>query len=386
MNAWLLLATSCLLQTPTYPVAELHSVLVEHASAIGAPAPDEDFLFQGEYLGSVRAVDGRPVQLGVQVVALGGGQFSATGYQDGLPGNGWDRETIIEWTGVRQADALKLTGPRGSVEVQLGSGRVFDVTGQEVGSLRRVRRTSTTLGATPPDYAIVLFDGSSVEQFEAGKFTPEGWLAPGALTKDPVRNFRLHLEFQTPFMPDARGQARGNSGVYIQRRYEVQILDSFGLPPVIDGCAALYRQQLPQLNMSFPPQSWQTYDIYFTAARWSPEGSKTSDALITVFHNGVPVHRQQPVTKPTGAGQPETPVDGPLLLQDHGDAVQFRNVWLVPESPSPTSDTAVAIASPANASAETACADPACSKPLGPVRARAASRCTDDWWLWRSTP
>lgn len=380
MNAWLLLATSCLLQAPTSPVAELRSVLVEHASSIGVLTPDEDFLFQGEYLGTVRAVDGRPVQLGVQVVALGGGQFSAIGYQDGLPGNGWDRETIIDWTGVRQADELTLTGPRGTVVVQLGSGRVIDVTGQEVGALKRVRRTSTTLGAAPPDNAIVLFDGSSVERFEAGKFTSEGWLAPGAVTKIPVRDFRLHLEFQTPYLPDARGQARGNSGVYIQRRYEVQILDSFGLPPVIDGCAALYRQQLPQLNMSFPPRSWQTYDIYFTAARWSPEGTKTADAVITVFHNGVPVHRQQPVTKPTGAGQPETPFDGPLLLQDHGNAVQFRNVWLVPETQPTAIETATATTT--NASEEWPSSERTCAGPLGPIRSRAASRCTDDWWLW----
>ena len=395
MNAWLLLATSCLLQAPSTPTTEVRSVLVEHAGPAGLPAPDEDFLFQGEYLGSVRAIDGRSVPLGVQVVALGGGQFSGTGYQDGLPGNGWDRETIIDWTGTRQADELTLTGNRGTVVIQLGSGRVIDVTGQEVGTIRRVRRTSTSLGAAPPDNAIVLFDGSSVERFDAGQFTTEGWLAPGAVTKIPVRDFRLHLEFQTPFLPEARGQARGNSGVYIQRRYEVQILDSFGLPPVIDGCAALYRQQLPLLNMSFPPQSWQTYDIYFTAARWAPEGHKTSDAVITVFHNGVPVHRQQPVTKPTGAGQPETPYDGPLLLQDHGDPVQFRNVWLVPESQLTSFETT--IGSTATSSDEptrvdttcsgstcsgSPCSGLACSGSARPIRSRAASRCTDDWWLW----
>jgi hypothetical protein len=337
MNIGLLLATSCLLQAPPMPAAEDTSVLVERSNLAAAIPADkdtvEDYWFQGEYLGAVRAIDGRSVPFGVQVVALGGGQFSATGYQDGLPGNGWDRETIIDWTGQRQGDQLPLSGNRGTVVLELGVGRVIDVTGQEVGTVRRVRRTSTTLGANPPDNAIVLFDGSSVDRFEAGQITAEGWLAPGAMTKIPVRDFRLHLEFQTPFLPEARGQARGNSGVYIQRRYEVQILDSFGLPPVIDGCAALYRQQLPQLNMSFPPLSWQTYDIYFTAARWDPEGRKTSDANITVFHNGVPVHRQQPIDKPTGAGQPETPYDGPLLLQDHGNLVQFRNVWLVPESP-----------------------------------------------------
>ena len=164
---------------------------------------------------------------------------------------------------------------------------------------------------------------------------PEGWLAPGAMTRLPVKDFQLHLEFQTPYMPYARDQARGNSGVYIQRRYEVQILDSFGLPPVFDGCGALYRQQSPELNMSFPPLAWQTYDIYFTAARWDPEGNKTSDAQITVMHNGVPVHRRYSITAKTGAGQPETSYDGPLLFQDHGNPVQFRNVWLVSRDTDP---------------------------------------------------
>jgi hypothetical protein len=386
MNTWLLLATSCLLQVSPMPTADGTSVLVERSNLTAAIPADkdavEDFWFQGEYLGAVRAVDGRSVQLGLQLVALGDGQFSATGYQDGLPGNGWDRETIIDWTGQRQGDQLTLSGNRGTVVLDLEGGRVIDVTGQEVGTVRRVRRTSRTSGATPPDDAIVLFNGSSIDRFEAGKITDEGWLAPGAMTKIPVRDFRLHLEFQTPFLPEARGQARGNSGVYIQRRYEVQILDSFGLPPVIDGCAALYRQQLPQLNMSFPPLSWQTYDIYFTAARWDPEGRKTSDATITVFHNGVPVHRQQPIGKPTGAGQPETPYDGPLLLQDHGDLVQFRNVWLVPDA-----QLAALQATPTPATnGETVCTDRACTSPPRFGHSRASSRCADDWWLWTNKP
>lgn len=382
MNAWLLLAASCLLPNSTGPAAEIHSVLVEHSPSSVVSPGDEDFLFQGEYVGSVRAVDGRPVRLGLQVVALGNGQFSAMGYQDGLPGNGWDRETIIDWTGQRDADGLTLTGNRGTVVLGVGSGVVIDVSGQEVGTVQRVRRTSKTLGAAPPSNAIVLFDGSSVERFDGGQLTPEGWLAPGAVTKIPVRDFRLHLEFQTPFLPDARGQARGNSGVYIQRRYEVQILDSFGLPPVIDGCGALYRQQLPQLNMSFPPLSWQTYDIYFTAARWDPEGRKTSDAVITVFHNGVPIHRQQPIVQPTGAGQPETPFDGPLLLQDHSNPVQFRNVWLVPE-PQPTSPEPVSAAAVATqVEPEPPCTDGTCDHSTRALRSRANNRCTDDWWLW----
>jgi hypothetical protein len=117
--------------------------------------------------------------------------------------------------------------------------------------------------------------------------------------------------------------------VYIQKRYEVQILDSFGLGTVINGCGALYRQQGPDLNMSFPPLDWQTYDIYFTAPRWDEQGKKTANARITAMHNGVRIHDDREVTAKTGAGMAEGPDKQPLRLQDHGNPVHFRNVWLV---------------------------------------------------------
>ena len=129
-------------------------------------------------------------------------------------------------------------------------------------------------------------------------------------------------------MPYARGQARANSGVYIQRRYEVQILDSFGLKGVHNECGGLYRQQEPDVNMCFPPLSWQTYDIEFTAAQWNAAGEKTANARLTVLHNGEPIHRNRELRNKTGAGKPEGPEPLPIYLQDHGNPVQFRNVWL----------------------------------------------------------
>ncbi len=178
-----------------------------------------------------------------------------------------------------------------------------------------------------------------------------------------------------------RDQARGNSGIYIQRRYELQILDSFGLPPVINGCGALYRQQSPELNMSFPPLAWQTYDIYFTAARWDPDGNKTSDAQITVMHNGVPVHRRYSIIAKTGAGQPETLYDGPILFQDHGNPVQFRNVWLV------IRDTATPRLAEPGVGVErmvTAATCPAAGPPPAPMSAAGlACPSAGGWWLWK---
>ena len=365
MSAWFLLTIAAVVVTLQAPPA----------SAVAADPPpdlvadtladvDEDFAFQGEYYGDVRAVDGRRVVFGLQVVALGDGRFSALGYQGGLPGNGWDRENFITWNGSRQADVLTFRGERGTVIISQGRGRVIDSAGVAVGRVRKVHRVSTTLGAAPPPSAIVLFNGTSVTKFEQGTMTEEGWLAPGAVTKLPVRDFRLHLEFQTPYMPYAREQARGNSGVYIQRRYEVQILDSFGLLPEFNDCGALYRQQGPDLNMSFPPLAWQTFDIDFTAARWDAEGNKTSDAHITVMHNGVPIHRQRAVVAKTGAGQPETAYDGPILLQDHGNPVQFRNVWLVVHD---------------RASAPRAIP----TDPVEQATACSACRSANGWWLWK---
>ena len=383
MSPWLFVAAAVVMvsgQTP--PTTAVDTQRPPQLVATSLSDVDADFAYQGEYWGDVRAVDGTSVPFGLQVVALGDGRFSALGYQGGLPGNGWDHETVIPWDGARQADRLEFRGPRGTVIIQPGSGRVIDSAGTEVGHVRKVRRTSTTLGAAPPPAAIVLFDGSGVTRFDAGRLTPEGWLAPGAVTKLPVKDFQLHLEFQTPYMPAARDQARGNSGVYVQRRYEVQILDSFGLPPVFNGCGALYRQQGPELNMSFPPLSWQTYDIDFTAARWDPDGNKTSSALITIMHNGVPIHRQYRISTKTGAGQPETLYDGPILFQDHGNPVQFRNVWLVVHDKA--SEPRTLATAPANpAAAYDTCES--CGQVALPAAAAAGPTCrsADGWWLWK---
>jgi hypothetical protein len=186
------------------------------------------------------------------------------------------------------------------------------------------------MGKSPSPGAIVLFDGTSTDAFDGGRMTDDGLLMAGGTTKQPVQDFYLHLEFRTPYMPYARGQGRGNSGVYIQRRYEVQILDSFGLPGEINECGALYRQKSPDVNMALPPLSWQTYDIYFTAARFDTAGNKVIPARIIVLHNGVAVHSNHEIVAKTGVGQQEGPAPLPILLQFHGNPVVFRNIWLAP--------------------------------------------------------
>ena len=131
-------------------------------------------------------------------------------------------------------------------------------------------------------------------------------------------------------MPTARGQARGNSGVYLQGRYEVQVLDSFGLAGEDNECGGIYQVSRPRVNMTLPPLQWQTYDIDFTAARFDSAGEKTANARLTVRHNGVLIHDDLELPGTTGGGDPEGPEPGALHLQDHWNPVFYRNVWVLP--------------------------------------------------------
>ena len=149
-------------------------------------------------------------------------------------------------------------------------------------------------------------------------------------TKQEFVDQKVHVEFRTPFMPEQDGQKRGNSGVFLQNRYEVQVLDSYGLSGEDNECGGLYKTAAPRVNMCAPPLQWQTFDIEFRAARYDSEWNKVEDARITVVHNGVPVHENQPIPDKT-TGSQVTAMSEPdaLSLQDHGNPVWFRNIWLV---------------------------------------------------------
>jgi len=212
--------------------------------------------------------------------------------------------------------------------------------------LKKTVRLSPTLGAKPPDGAIVLFDGKNFRQWEHAEKKPGvdsvQWklVRPNAMevkrdtgsivTKKKFTDFKLHLEFRTPFMPDKAGQGRGNSGVYLQGRYEVQILDSYGLEGKDNECGGIYNVGPPIVNMCAPPIQWQTYDITFYAPRFDSAGTKTQDAYVTVLHNGVTIHDERKIPKPTVASLDSNIAEpGGIYLQDHGNPVQFRNIWLV---------------------------------------------------------
>lgn len=278
-----------------------------------------DYRLQGEYTGE---------GFGAQVVALGAGRFRAVLYPGGLPGAGADTAAVVSATGRDDGNAVTLDGDFDGA-LRDGTLRVVTATGQSA-LLRRADRESPTLGAAPPAGGRVLFDGVDLSAFAEAELDPRGFLAAGARTRDAFGSFTLHVEFRTPFMPDARGQFRGNSGVYLQNRYEIQVLDSFGRLSEADDCGAIYEQRPPDRNMTLPPLVWQTFDVEFEAARFDASGAKTEPAVVTVRHNGVLVHDRVPLTGPTGRGDPEAPAPGPLVLQDHWNPVFFRNVWLVP--------------------------------------------------------
>ncbi|MFF9687087.1 family 16 glycoside hydrolase [Streptomyces sp. NPDC014623] len=153
-------------------------------------------------------------------------------------------------------------------------------------------------------------------------------------TKDAYQDFKLRLDFRVPLLPDdVTGQDRGNSGIYLQDRYELQILDSYGdTTPDTNEAGAIYQKKAPDVNAATAPETWQTYDITFRAARFDGSGRKTADARVTVLWNGRKIHDDIAIDGPTGAGLAEGPSAGAIRLQDHGNKVRFRNVRIEPLS------------------------------------------------------
>lgn len=291
---------------------------------------DGDFAIQGEYLGNVRQACGRCEPVGVQVIAMGKGEFHAVEYRQGLPGYGWPiGGERVKYQGKRDGESIVLKGE--GRQVVLANGWATISTGAEgacsLGQAQKVTRQSPTLGLRPPCTAKVLFDGTNTDHWKDGKLDGD-LLKEGTETKEAFGDFRLHLEFKLPYMPTARGQGRSNSGVYIQSRYEVQVLDSFGLDGINNECGALYQQRKPDLNMCLPPLVWQTYDIWFYSPHFDGAGKKVQNARITVLHNGVAVQNDVDVTAKTGGGAQEGPQALVTKLQNHGNPVRFRNIWI----------------------------------------------------------
>ncbi len=293
-----------------------------------------DFIHQGEYEGTLTE-SGKAAKAGMRLVAQGGGKFMGKVYKGGLPGAGAAAgKPAFTFTGARAGDRvvcgaanLKVEGADGTLTVHATGDAPAD------GEFQKVARTSPTMGARPPAGAVVLFAKAGDEANWAGgkltKLSDGEFLGVGGKTKAAFAGFTAHAEFRLPWMPDARGQGRGNSGFYLQDRYEIQILDSFGLTGENNECGGVYTLHKPTVNMCLPPLVWQTYDITFSPAEFATDGKKTASARLTLKHNGVTVHDDVELSKATGGGQPEKPTPGPIQLQNHGNPVVFRNVWVV---------------------------------------------------------
>jgi hypothetical protein len=198
-------------------------------------------------------------------------------------------------------------------------------------------------GGAPPSDAIVLFDGRDLAAWrgqsgEARWKVTDGYVEVNGtgnlFTRQEFGDCQLHLEWATPPVVAGNDQGRGNSGVYFQGRYEIQILDSYRNRTYPDGQAgAFYGHRPPLVNASRPPGAWQTYDIIFRAPRRGDDGRTVTPGALTVFHNGVLIQDHVPVKAPTTAAAFDdvSPTGkGPLMLQDHGNPVRYRNIWLRP--------------------------------------------------------
>ncbi|MAT16642.1 MAG: hypothetical protein CMJ46_15385 [Planctomyces sp.] len=295
-----------------------------------------NLFYQGEYTGNLTTTLAQThyENYGLQVISMGDGLFEGMLYVGGLPGSGWNGQNLTPLTGRKLAGVVELSGGPATVQLVKNQYALVSWHGYPAtGYLRKVDRFSPTLGAPPMEGAIVLFDGVDNEMLVEPQITEDGLLMEGTETAGLYQDFYLHLEFKLPYMPYATGQGRGNSGVYIQSRYEVQILDSFGRIPEFNFCGALYRQKSPDINMCLPPLLWQTYDIRFKQPEFDVTGQKISSAQLTVWHNGIKIHDNVAIETKTGAGKPEGNYPLPTKFQDHRDPVRFRNMWIVDYAP-----------------------------------------------------
>lgn len=273
-----------------------------------------------------------------QVVDLGHGEFSVR-----LKPDFNTKDTVVVLRGSEENGVVKFNADGFDLVLKDDKFTGKDKEGKEI-SLSKIERKSPTLGAKPPEGAKVLFDGKSLDGWKKAdgskspwKLTEEGFMevVPKTGNTESVEQFQdaeYHIEFRTSFMPHGRGQVRANSGVYVMGTYETQVLDSFALEGEDNECGGIYKVGKPLVNMAYPPLSWQTYDITFRAPRFDEGGKKTENARITVKHNGVVIQDNLELPDATGGakykGEPNHPA--PLVLQEHSNPIQYRNIWVKP--------------------------------------------------------
>ncbi|MDA7951811.1 MAG: DUF1080 domain-containing protein [Pirellulaceae bacterium] len=303
----------------------------------------EKYRFFGEYLGKMPDTGGRDaipagLEIGTQLVILGKEEIGVTGYGDGLPGREGKHEKFgmiqgaMSFTGKLKLDAAKNLPLKGQAE---GTVMLFTKRGTLEGYMNKTRitthpkihRKSSTEGEKPPKEGLLLF-GKDTNHFSESKLFKEQYLLPGTSTKEKFGDHTLHIEFMIPLKPTAPKMERAKSGILLQGRYKLHLIDSFGWGPEKKGCGAI-GGNAPRLNLSYPPLSWQTFDIDFKGARYDKSGKKIENAKVTIKQNGTLIHEDLELTETSEEGEKEGPTKGPLVLQKCDDPILYRNIWVV---------------------------------------------------------
>lgn len=325
---------------------------------------------QGNWVGDWKLDDGGGGKQTAQIVALGNGEYQGafTAY-DGSEQQNETFRFVISGTAaandkVEFATTINLGEKLGTFDwkAQAHAGKLVgrytnkkNYTGGF--TLKRTELSNEAVGTKPLPGAIVLFDGSNLDRWSAPRNRPTRWksadgvvrvdsemvdgkpVLTNLVSREHFRDAQIHLEYRTPYLPAARGLERGNSGLFVQGRYEIQILDSFGQPRVRnsfgeladdDSAGAIFKHTAPRENATFPPGEWQAFDITFESAKLDAAGKLKEPAYLTVRHNGALIHDRVKVSKPTpGAPLQDLTEPGGLILENGGQPVEFRNIWLV---------------------------------------------------------
>ena len=325
--------------TASLPLPE--SARKEWRAMLMAPGDPEDIkddingVYKGTFLPSKQAAVA-PMPAQVNVVAWGNNEYRAV---VDMP-NG-DKSQRLEIPLKKDGDKYVISGNVGGAEWKggLDNGKLTLSGGGEFEAVRGTT-TSPTQGLKAPDNAIVLLSNEPGKYPSLGEWREGSWkpISDGSMqvnstgdqhTKREFGDFILHLEYKPPLKADARDQGRGNSGVYLMDRYEVQVLDSFGWPAADNQSGGIYHVAVPKVNAALPPTEWQTYDMAFRAPRFAGDGNVKTPATVTIYLNGVLIHDNVKIPGPTGGGAPNNVAKAPLRLQDHSNPVRYRNIWLV---------------------------------------------------------
>jgi hypothetical protein len=307
--------------------------------------------WRGTWINPTEKYHARSPQITAQVIGLGDDQFRVI-----FRGEFQRRaEPIFEGVGELKDGEINIVGENFNCRITsdaiTGAG-IYKIKEPTQFELSKFNHVSPTMGRPAPEGAVVLFDGTSLEAWKhhnKGTDSDPTWnlvdgvieAVPGKkeekiggdlMTRDSYKSCEMHLEFWLPYEPAKQGQGRANSGVFLQGIYEVQILDSYGLVGDWTECGALYKVSPPKVNRCAPPGQWQTYDITFHAPEYA-DGKLVKNAVMTVLHNGSLIHNQQELFEVTYYFQeirlqapPNEPE--PIILQDHGHPIRFRNIWI----------------------------------------------------------